>query len=607
MFEKGSSSLSPLSSSSTTIVYNNNHKHLIEKEESQQEFKKRMKTKVIPITQITKDQQSYNPKYYHSVDLEAIDKDTKEFYNVVVAIGDKDSTDTATIEITKVEQKLFQILLDVAKVNNCNTTLRVAGGWVRDKLRGDNSHDIDIALDNMMGEAFAALVNKYLEDHHQETHRIGVIQSNPDQSKHLETATVKIFDSWVDLVNLRSETYSSNSRIPEIKIGTPEQDAFRRDLTINSLFYNVNENRIEDFTGNGIVDLKCGIVRTPLPPLTTFLDDPLRVLRSIRFATRLYYAIDHKLVEAASNPTVKEALKSKVSHERIGIELDGMLNGPRPDLAIQLIYEFGLFDHVINIPDSIEIQDKEYKYKSILNVLNMMRFINWGTQAEEASTRKTRLLASLCANIYGYTFKNPLKKNKDTPILQHVLVDYLKVSNKECDEITNVLECAKLFRPLVNQFYTNHVFSRKSVGLVIYKAGPFWKSSLAIALISELPEFQHNLVYPLHKEEINNSPSHDFYLHLSHPNHHHPPLCDESKDIEIKYDQFCATVANHDLVGVWNIKKLLNGKQVMDMLQRKPGEWLTPLLQDVFEWQLDNPQLGEKECKEYVLSKFSPK
>jgi tRNA nucleotidyltransferase (CCA-adding enzyme) len=74
--------------------------------------------------------------------------------------------------------------------------------------------------------------------------------------------------------------------VPDVKIGTPLEDALRRDLTINSLFYNINKKEVEDFTGKGIEDLKHGIIRTPLDPLQTFLDDPLRILRTIRFATR---------------------------------------------------------------------------------------------------------------------------------------------------------------------------------------------------------------------------------------------------------------------------------------------------------------------------------
>lgn len=213
---------------------------------------------------------------------------------------------SSTIELSETEEKLFSELLESSKMAGLHqTTLRCAGGWVRDKLMGRESLDIDIALDNMLGKEFADTVNQYLESHGQETHSVAVIMSNPDQSKHLETARMKIRGLWIDLVNLRSEEYAHNSRIPTMTFGTPEQDAFRRDFTINSLFYNINTGTVEDFTGRGIEDMKIGIIRTPLPARETFLDDPLRVLRAVRFASRFGFSLDQSLVEAARDDQVR--------------------------------------------------------------------------------------------------------------------------------------------------------------------------------------------------------------------------------------------------------------------------------------------------------------
>ena len=107
---------------------------------------------------------------------------------------------------------------------------------------GLESDDIDIALDDMYGEDFAKLINDHLNNEgNLDKKRCGVIKANSDKSKHLETATIKVDGVFVDLVNLRSEQYTEDSRVPVIEIGTPEEDAYRRDLTINSLFYNINE------------------------------------------------------------------------------------------------------------------------------------------------------------------------------------------------------------------------------------------------------------------------------------------------------------------------------------------------------------------------------
>lgn len=121
------------------------------------------------------------------------------------------------IRLTEQEQKLFVFLLDVEKQYQCQAVLRVAGGWVRDKLLGRDSDDVDIVLDCMKGRAFADLINSYEADHGHQPHAVGVIKANPEQSKHLETATMHLGEiGWVDFVNLRAETYSDEHRIPEV-------------------------------------------------------------------------------------------------------------------------------------------------------------------------------------------------------------------------------------------------------------------------------------------------------------------------------------------------------------------------------------------------------
>ena len=154
---------------------------------------------------------------------------------------------------------------------------------MRDKLMGRESLDVDIALDDMLGKDFAERVNVYLKAHGQETHHVAVIMSNPEQSKHLETARMRIRGLWIDLVNLRSEEYAHHSRIPTMEFGTPEQDALRRDFTINSMFYNINQGVVEDFTGKGLNDLRSGIIRTPLPAKETFLDGKLLLYFPVPF------------------------------------------------------------------------------------------------------------------------------------------------------------------------------------------------------------------------------------------------------------------------------------------------------------------------------------
>ena len=147
--------------------------------------------------------------------------------------------------------------METLKENNRKTVVRICGGWVRDKMMGKESNDIDMALDDMYGEELATMIRQKMEKENPDQKKpgYGVIKNNSDKSKHLEVAVIKLFDQFIDIVNLRSEEYAQDSRVPTIKIGTPEQDAERRDLTFNSLFYNVNEQKIEDYTNKGIDDL----------------------------------------------------------------------------------------------------------------------------------------------------------------------------------------------------------------------------------------------------------------------------------------------------------------------------------------------------------------
>lgn len=123
--------------------------------------------------------------------------------------------------------------------------------------------------------------------------------------------------------------------MPVISIGTPEQDALRRDLTLNALFYNINSGSIEDFTGKGIDDLRNQVCRTPLDPLKTFLDDPLRLLRVIRFAHRFGLVIPQEIFIAAKDPDTRDAFRNKITFERITMEIDKMLMKRDPHICIQ--------------------------------------------------------------------------------------------------------------------------------------------------------------------------------------------------------------------------------------------------------------------------------
>ena len=187
--------------------------------------------------------------------------------------------------LNETEKECFSIILNILQKNNLSSTIcRVAGGWVRDKLLNKESDDIDIALSDIKGSKLTSLINEEL---YPGQDKVGIIQQNAQKGKHLETATIKISNIWIDFINLRSEE--------ENIIGTPLTDAQRRDLTINSLFYNINEKKVEDWTNKGLSDLKNGIIETPIDAQITFKDDPLRILRMLRFALKYKFRISDNI------------------------------------------------------------------------------------------------------------------------------------------------------------------------------------------------------------------------------------------------------------------------------------------------------------------------
>lgn len=297
-----------------------------------------------------------------------------------------------------------------------------------------------------MGAEFATLVQKvYAEKHHGVSKGFGVIKANPDKSKHLETATICIEDHWIDFVNLRKEEYAHDSRIPTMMFGTPLEDAERRDLTINSLFYNINEGKVEDFTKKGIEDLKNGYIRTPLDPLQTFMDDPLRILRVFRFAARYEFKIDPAISEAVHNQTVLEHLEHKVSRERIGKEVEPALENINAVLYLNMIYHHGILLVVFDIEEKTLdpfspsfIMDQFKMNHGVWNrVLEMSQKYNGILfKANLEHPQVTRCYLMLSALLWGFHTK---RFNKSMLFVEHFIKECLKLKNKTSDDVKSIL------------------------------------------------------------------------------------------------------------------------------------------------------------------------
>ncbi|CAJ1985966.1 tRNA nucleotidyltransferase [Leishmania donovani] len=256
--------------------------------------------------------------------------------------------------IPPAHQSVFDFLLSVAAENKLKATLRVAGGWVRDMLLGLHSNDIDIAIEThagtklVTGEAFAHRVSEYQLAHGGRGHTVSVIRSNPALSKHIETATVRVHEIPVEFCALRTDVYTNESRIPQVRPAAPVEDAQRRDFTINALFYNLHTGMVEDYT-TGLEDLRLRIIRCPLEPRTTFMDDPLRLLRGVRFVGQLgalNFSLDESITSCMDDALL-QVLQQKVSRERVGKEFVKMMAAAHPERCIALLHDMHILQHVL--------------------------------------------------------------------------------------------------------------------------------------------------------------------------------------------------------------------------------------------------------------------
>ncbi|XVE60770.1 hypothetical protein DITRI_Ditri05aG0154100 [Diplodiscus trichospermus] len=503
------------------------------------------------------------------------------------------------IELTEIEKKIFDRLLNTLRHFNLQTQLRVAGGWVRDKLLGKECYDIDIALDNMLGSEFVDKVQEYLSSTGEVAQGLTVIPSNPEQSKHLETARMRLFGLWIDFVNLRCEDYSENSRIPTMKFGTAEEDAYRRDLTINSLFYNINTNLVEDFTKRGIEDLKFGSIVTPLPPKATFLDDPLRVLRAIRFGARFDFTLDEELKKAAACDDVKTALAAKISRERIGTEIDLIISGNQPVKAIDHICDLTLFWVVFDLPPKIEPAVSEECYRLSAAYLDatwkIIQLI--GSSSFDGEQRRLCLYSALFLPLCSATYKD--QKAKKIPAVNYIFRDSLKRKASDAETVINIHKSLEKFLSLIPSLLLNEdnqltevdwgkefvdvpVTSKLRVltGLLLKEIKHFWRVALLIS----------TLLYPTDIDCTQDIIDKNFQL-------------DKRKDLFVSVE---SAIVKLGLNKVWDLKPLVNGKDIMNVLQLKVGgplvrEWQ----QKVVMWQLAHSSGTAEECLDWMRETHS--
>ena len=211
----------------------------------------------------------------------------------------------------------------------------VVGGFVRDIFLHRHSQDIDIVvLGN--GVDFALAVAK----------KLAIPEEKVVYYKTYGTAMFHYQNAEIEFVGARKESYSHNSRNPHVEVGTLQDDENRRDFTINAMAISLHPSTYGQLTDpfNGMEDLKNGIIRTPLNPGITFSDDPLRMMRAIRFATQLHFTIEENTFNGIKESAGRIDIVSK---ERIVEELNKILLSNKPSIGFHLMDESGLLPRIL--------------------------------------------------------------------------------------------------------------------------------------------------------------------------------------------------------------------------------------------------------------------
>jgi tRNA nucleotidyltransferase/poly(A) polymerase len=203
-------------------------------------------------------------------------------------------------------EQVRKILLSAVKGTEFEGRVYFAGGCVRDDILGRKTVDIDLTVDLPDGGI-------HLAEH---LYKRGVT-SKPIVYRQFGTAFIKLGTHKIELVMTRKESYRQRSRKPEVEFGTLEEDVLRRDFTVNSLLMRISDGKIIDLCGKGLADIKAKLIRATSPPEIIFKEDPLRLLRAIRFATVLDFAIEKNTFKYIKHHA--SALKH-ISHERIAGE-----------------------------------------------------------------------------------------------------------------------------------------------------------------------------------------------------------------------------------------------------------------------------------------------
>lgn len=253
-----------------------------------------------------------------------------------------------------IDNKIIVKIGRIADIHKVSAYL--VGGYVRDLIMRNDGNDIDIMVTGD-GIGFARLVAK---EFGRELNSV---------YKNFETALLNIDEFKIEFVSARKESYDRGSRKPLVETASLEEDLSRRDFTINAIAAGINESNFGEVIDNfdGLNDIKNKIIKTPLDPYKTFEDDPLRIMRAIRFASRFDFKIEENTFNAIREMRNRLSDEGVVSQERITNEFLQILMTDKPSVGLDLLYRSGVMDIIFPEIAALEGVDqrKDFHHKNV--------------------------------------------------------------------------------------------------------------------------------------------------------------------------------------------------------------------------------------------------
>lgn len=461
------------------------------------------------------------------------------------------------------EKLAVELISNLVKKSPFKGKVFLAGGYVRDELLGLDPKDIDLVVEMPEGGIkFAEWATKELKIYKKGSNpviypRFGTAKFN---LRGVEYKGQNLSDIDIESVMTRKEKYTTGSRKPDVEPGTLKQDVERRDFTVNSLLKDLSTGEILDLTGMGKADVKTGIVRTPLNPDTIFSEDPLRMLRAIRFTVKYGWKLPLFMIRALKDNAYR---LDTISTERIQDELNKMLLTKSPDKAVRLLQMTGLNKHVVPELDLLIglQQNKYHKWDASKHTLEVLK--------KTPANLKTRL-AALFHDIGKATTKsvidNEIHFYDHEDVSADIAEDIMKRLKYPNDIIAAVTKMIKGHMRLKGSGLKGEIISDKALRKLQVDLGDHLEDTLDL----------------MHSDNISHSDAHSMPAQI-------PGVRGRLKTVGLKKPV---------------IKLPIDGNDVIKAFKVKPGRIVGQILGAVKDEYLSNPKMTKKRAMDIAKKAY---